>query len=188
MSKTKMFFRRNGATILTIVAAGGVAVSEALTVRSTIKAIDILKNEKDKPVKEKVKAVAPSCIVPLFATVATIACIFGANKLNKKQQAALMGICATLTNSLADYKKYVRQEFGEEGLEKVQTDIVEEKTKDYTPTEGYELYFDEYSEKWFEAKPTEFLESMYEYNRLFQQNGLVSMGRLVQVYSEYCTR
>lgn len=179
MNKAKMFLRRNGPTILSVAAAATIGVAEVLTVRGTIKAVHILdeENKKEESTKvDKIKKVIPAYIPAAIAVTTAIACIFASNDLNKKQRMALAGVCATMTNSLADYKKFVVKEFGEDGLEKVENDIVEEIIPDVEPHDGYELYFDWYSNKFFEAKPKDVSDCMYEYNRLYQQNGIVSVG------------
>ena len=183
MNKIEMVWKRHGATILTCVGGCGVIFSNVLTARATIKAVDIM-NQRNLPVKEKAKKIVPKYIPAAITTVAALSCIFGSNALNKKQQIALAGVCASLTSSLTDYKKYTRDILGDEKATQVENAIVDSKTKDYVATDGYELYFDSYSGKWFEARPEDVVTCLYEYNRLFQQYGIVSKGEFYRYIAE----
>ena len=98
---SKLFFKRNGSFILTCIGAVGVVATSVTAVKATPKAIKLIeKREQEKGEKltvlETIKVAGPAYIPSLAIGVSTIACIFGANGLNKKQQASIMRAYALL--------------------------------------------------------------------------------------------
>lgn len=100
-------------TILTCIGAAGVVATAALAVKATPKADSLIKadsrrnHDGDPYAATKLEAVKScwKCYIPAAATgVATIICIFGANTLNKKQQASLASAYALVNRSYSDYK------------------------------------------------------------------------------------
>lgn len=119
MYKTTSFVKRNSSTILTIVAAGGVVATAITTGKAAIKADKLLKGAKEKKgedltTKEVILTAGPAYIPPVVIGVSTITCIFGANVLNKKQQAALASAYVLVENSYKDYRNKVKEMFSEE--------------------------------------------------------------------------
>ena len=101
----------NSSTILTCVGAVGVAATATMAVKATPKAIALLEEAREEKGEELTKlevidVTAPVYIPAAIAGFSTIACIFGANILNKRSQAALMSAYALLDNS---YKEYMRK-------------------------------------------------------------------------------
>lgn len=93
--KSRGFLRNNSATILTTVGAIGVVGTAVLTAKATTKANDILEEatiEKGEKltVKEKIVVAGPSYIPAILMGTVTVSCIFAANVLNKRHQAALV--------------------------------------------------------------------------------------------------
>lgn len=128
------FVKKNGSTILTCVGAAGVVGTSILTVRSATKANDILaKAEKEKgeelTVLEKVNYAFPTYIPPILMGVGTIACIFGANVLNKKHQASLISAYGMLDQSYKEYRNKVKELYGEEAEQAVEESIAEDHVK-----------------------------------------------------------
>ena len=109
---SKLFFKRNSSTILTCVGALGVVTTSVLAVKATPKALALIEAAKEEkgeeltPV-ETVQVAGPVYIPAIVTGVSTIACIFGANALNKRQQAALMSAYALLDSSYKEYKAKV---------------------------------------------------------------------------------
>lgn len=100
-------------TILTCIGAAGVVATAVLAVKATPKADSLIKadsrrnHDGDPYAATKLEAVKScwKCYIPAAATgVATIICIFGANTLNKKQQASLASAYALVNRSYSDYK------------------------------------------------------------------------------------
>ena len=114
VGKTKWFLKRNGSTILTIGGAAGVIATAVVAVKETPKALYLLeqaKKEKGEDLTkfEKVKVAGPVYIPSIILGASTIACIFGANVLNKRQQAVMTSAYALLDSSYKEYKKKVKE-------------------------------------------------------------------------------
>lgn len=85
----KMFWKKNGSTILTCAGAVGVVGTTVLAVKATPKAMELIKMaEEEKGEKltktEVFKTAGPAYIPTALVGVGTLACVFGANVLNKK--------------------------------------------------------------------------------------------------------
>lgn len=125
------FLKRHSSTILTVIGAIGVGATAVIAVKDTPKALRIIDEaEQEKgeelTVKEKIITAGPVYIPAIAVGVSTIACIFGANALNKRNQAALMSAYALLDQSYKDYKRKVSDIYGEDADKK----IIEEVTKE----------------------------------------------------------
>jgi hypothetical protein len=98
---------------------------------------------------------------------ATITCIFGANVLNKRQQAAIMSAYALLDRTYKDYKDKVVELYGEESERKVKEAIAHGRLAENTPLYDSDkpLWFDMYSMQYFHA--TE--EDVEEAERIFSE-------------------
>ena len=108
-------------TILTCIGAAGVVATAVLAVKATPKADSLIKadsrrnHDGDPYAATKLEAVKScwKCYIPAAATcVATIICIFGANTLNKKQQASLASAYALVNRSYSDYKHKLKELYG----------------------------------------------------------------------------
>ena len=104
------FFKRNSSVILTCVGGIGVIATAVLSVKATPKAyerIEQAKKEKGKELTkfETIKSAAPSYIPAVAVGLGTLVCIFGANALNKRQQASLISAYTLIDKS---YKQYLR--------------------------------------------------------------------------------
>lgn len=108
-------------TILTVVSAAGVVATAALAVRATPKALKCI--EAAKAVKKaenggnltRMETIGAcwQCYVPAAATgIAVIGCIFGANALNRRQQAALVSAYALVSRSYNDCQRKVKELHG----------------------------------------------------------------------------
>ena len=92
----KQFWHRNGSTILTVLGGVGVVVTSVLAVKATTKAMRLI-NEAEQEKGEEltkweiVQSAGPVYLPSLVMGIATIACIFGANVIGRRQQAALAG-------------------------------------------------------------------------------------------------
>lgn len=176
LRKSQLFIKRNSGTILTCVGGVGVVATSVMAVQATPKALrklDAATEEKGEALTklEVVKVAGPSYIPAVVTGVATIACIFGANALNKRQQAALMSAYALLDNSYKEYKKKVIELYGGDADERVRGEIakdkyVEEDIKD--EDDGKQLFYDEYSQRYFRATTADVLRAEYNMNYRLQ--------------------
>ena len=149
-------------TFLTILSVGGVLLTAALTATATTKASKLIEEAKaekgDELTKmEIVKAAAPAYIPALVVGVSTIACIFGANTLNKRQQAALVSAYALLDASYREYRSKAEQVYGEGADERIKEEMAKD---DYdcpfdleVEEDGEEkLFYDLVSGQYFSAR------------------------------------
>lgn len=125
------FLKRHSSTILTVMGAIGVGATAVIAVKDTPKALRILDEaEQEKgeelTVKEKIITAGPVYIPAIAVGVSTIACIFGANALNKRNQAALMSAYALLDQSYKDYKRKVSDIYGKDADKKIIEEVVKE--------------------------------------------------------------
>ena len=167
---SKAFLKRNGSTILTCLGAAGTVVTVVTAVKATPKALNAIKQaEEEKGEKltkmEVVQVAGPAYIPTAITGAATIACIFGANVLNTRKQASLMSAYALLDSSYKEYKDKVKELYGEEADANVRDELAKDKHKNETANSDKRLFYDEYSERYFESTIEKVLQAEYELNR-----------------------
>lgn len=177
--RSRLFLKRNSATILTCVGAAGVVVTTVSAVKATPKAmalLEVARGEKGEDLTkwEIVKTAGPVYIPAIIFGASTITCIFGANVLNKRQQAALASAYALLNKTHNIYKEKVNDLYGEEADQNVRTEIAKDRYEDEPPVtlgEDEELYYDEFGERYFNATPYKVQFAEYRLNRDIQTQG-----------------
>lgn len=155
------FLKRHSSTILTVMGAIGVGATAVIAVKDTPKALRILDEaEQEKgeelTVKEKIITAGPVYIPAIAVGVSTIACIFGANALNKRNQAALMSAYALLDQSYKDYKRKVGDIYGEDADKRIIEEVAKEEleprdNKDDTDDSNVVTIFDGTTMRSFES-------------------------------------
>lgn len=172
LHNAELFIKRNSATILTCVGAAGVVATTVMAVKATPKAmarIEKAKEEKGEELTkfEVVKVAGPVYIPTALTGASTIACIFGANVLNKRKQAALMSAYAMLDTSYKEYKKKVEELYGEEADHRVREEIAKDKYEENKVIikEDEHLYYDDFSGRYFTATTERVLRAEYEINK-----------------------
>lgn len=178
LQKSQMFLGRNASTILTCIGGIGVIATAVMSAKATPKAmtrIALAREEKGEELTkfEKMQAAAPSYIPAVLMGVSTIACVFGANILNKRNQAALMSAYALLDNSYKDYKKKVIDIYGEEADAEVRTAIAKDRYEEGSMivNPGNQLFYDEFSGRYFESTMEKLISAQYAINRKIQLEG-----------------
>lgn len=126
----KHFFKKHGATVLTITGSVGVVVTAVAAAKATPTAMKLLEAEEKRKgeeltIMEKVKTAAPAYIPSVLIGGSTIACIIGAHSINKRQQAALVGLYTLADSTLKEYKKAALETLGEEEAGKIDKAIIE---------------------------------------------------------------
>ena len=93
--------------------------------------------------------------------------MFGANAVNKRQQASLISAYALLDNSYKEYKKKVDEVYGEGATQNVQAEIAKDKYEesDFEPDDGMKLFYDEFSGRYFESTIEKVQQAEYNINR-----------------------
>ena len=169
---SKRFLRKNGSTILTCVGGVGVVATTVMAVKATPKAIQLIKAaEEEKGEKltrmETIKIVGPTYAPSTIAGIATIVSIFGANVLNKRTQASLLGAYTLIDQSFKDYKNHVEEEYGEEANANVRERIAKDKYVERKTELGGEnrLFYDFYSGRYFNSTMEKVLAAEFALNR-----------------------
>jgi hypothetical protein len=117
---------------------------------------------------EVVRVAGPTYIPTIAMGVGTLACIFGANVLNKNQQAAMVSAYALLDSSYKDYKKKVEELYGEEADRQVVEAIAKDKYDEEESVESSDntqLFYDEFSGRYFESTMEKVIAAEYAINR-----------------------
>ena len=179
INTSKSFVKRNGSTILTCLGGAGVIATTVTAVRATPKAVRLLQQaelEKNDELTtfEIVKVAGPSYIPSVLIGAGTLACIFGANILNKRQQAALMSAYALLDNTYKEYQKKVEELYGEGSDREIKNEIAkdhyDEEEFDDEYEDDKELFYDEYSKRYFRSTLADVFEAEYELNHVIAQD------------------
>lgn len=136
IKKTGKALKKASPTILSILGVVGVVTTAVLAVKATPKALEHIEDAKETKSREngedltRMETVAACwrCYIPATATgIATVGCILGANVLNRRQQASLASAYALLNRTYQDYRKSVKNVFGEEGHKRVLQDMAVER-------------------------------------------------------------
>lgn len=171
-SNSRLFIKRNASTILTCLGGAGVIGTVVLAIKATPKAMELLRDAKeekgeDLTVTEVIVTSAPVYIPTVVVGASTIACIFSANALNKRQQAALTSAYALLNSTYKDYRNKAIELYGEEA----DVDIRNEVAKDHYEEDdiidggGTELFYDEFSKRYFKSTIYKVQHAEYQINR-----------------------
>lgn len=179
--------KRASPTILTCLSAVGVVATVVLAVRATPKALQMIEEAKYKKRKDADDVLTPIEIVQVAwkpyipaagVGLATIVCIFGANGLNKRQQASITGAYIFLDKAYREYKTKVKELYGEDGERKVRSEIAKDK-RDLGVEEGSDgvlLFFDFFSGRYFNRSMEQVIDAEYNLNRKFVHNDYVALN------------
>ena len=182
---SQLYLKRNGSTILTVVGGVGVVTTTVLGIKATPKALSILdktKQEKGKDLTklETIQVAAPVYIPTMVSGVATLACIFGANILNKRQQAALMSAYALLDNSYKEYKAKVGELYGEDANERINEELAKDKYEEVKTELDELIFYDEYSKRYFKSTLTKVSLAEYNLNRNIHMRGWAELNEFYE--------
>lgn len=188
----KQFWHRNASTVLTCLGGVGVVVTSVMTAKATPKALKKLEEAKVKKREElskweKVKTAGASYIPAAAIGTATVACIFGANILNKQHQANLISAYGLLNESYKQYQNKVKEIYGEDAHQEIIDAIAAEKAENMAvKAPGYvdnntlymdekcgetRLFYDEYGNRFFETTLEQVISAEYHLNRNYTLRG-----------------
>jgi hypothetical protein len=173
LRQSKLFLKRNSSTILTCIGGVGVVATAVMVAKETPKALALLEKAKEEKGEEltkleTVKVAAPAYIPAAVTGAATIACIFGANVLSKRQQASLVSAYALLDSSYKDYRGKVIELYGEDAHDAVKEEIAKDKYEESEVSledENKQLFYDDFSRRYFEATMEKVVHAEYSLNR-----------------------
>lgn len=186
------FWKRHGSTLLTCLGGIGLVATAVTAVKATPKVLSLLEEAKEEKGEElskweTVKTAAPSYIPAVTIGVTSLVCIFGANVLNKRQQASIASAYALIDNSYKKYRNKLVELYGEGTHKNVVDAIAIEKAKDtyihagniFTDcTQFLEedrsepvLFYDEFGKRYFESSIEQVITAEYHLNRNYTQRG-----------------
>lgn len=189
--KSAVYLKHNSSTILTIAGAVGVIATAVSAATATPKAIELVKMAKEEKGEDltKVETVivaGPAYIPSALLGASTIFCLFGANVLNKRQQASMVSAYALANRSYKDYRSKVKELLGNETDVRIMDAIVKDKcdyqgvyAPGYGSLEGNgetRLFYDEWGERYFESTIEAVQNAEYHLNRNLSLRGYVDMN------------
>lgn len=166
-------------TILSIASIIGVGVTAVLSAKSMPKYLSAVCTAEEKKKKELTKKEETKIGIVIFAPaiivgLSTSACILGANMLNKRNQAALMSLYALLDSSYKDYRKKVKDVYGDDVDKIIVGEVAKDKYKKcdiQINDEEKRLFYDNYSQRYFESTVEYVQGAEYHFNRNFALRG-----------------
>ena len=198
---TKSFLGRNASTILTIIGGVGVVGTAVLAATATPKAQALVEEARvekgeELTVWETVKVAAPVYIPAVAAGAGTLMCIFSANVLDKRSQAAVTSAYALINEAHNRYKDKLKELYGEEAHNKIVDAIMVEKAEetrvcnynltsycDLSIADGTSeprLFYDEYSNRFFETTVEQVMNAEYHLNRNFVLRGFAYLNEFYE--------
>ena len=149
-------------TILTCIGAVGVVITSIMVAKAAPKAVRLLDQAEEEKGEElttieKVKTAAPVYIPATLVGASTIACIFGANVLNKRDQAALMSAYALANRTYTEYKDKISGNARSQIKEIIAKDQYDDGEE---ISEGKQLFFDFNNMTYFESTLNEVLQKV----------------------------
>lgn len=173
----KLFLNKHASTILTCIGGVGVVATSVMAANATPKALALVEEAKEKNEEftklNYVVAALPAYIPAIVTGVSTIACIFGANVLNKRTQASLTSAYALLNRSYNEYRAKAIELYGDEADDKIKEGIAKDKCVGDVKLNNNDkqLFYDDYSGRYFESTIEDVLQAEYNLNRKVALSG-----------------
>lgn len=189
--QTKKYLKRYSPTILSSMASVGVIASTIMAAKETPKFLDFLEettNEKEEEISKTdvIRAMASAYMPTAIVCLSTVICIFGANALNKKQQALLTSAYIMLEDSFRKYRTAAINVYGEDADSKIKAETAE---VTYVHHDGYSIYdpgmdieneqllfYDIYTKRYFNATLLSVINAQYHLNRNLTLRGYVTIN------------
>ena len=170
--QTAIYMDKNGATILSFVAAVGVVGTTVSAIKAT-KKYEKLLHEKQADVcgeldpMDKVRIAIPTYAPTVLLGVTTVGCIFGSNYMNKQKQAALTSAYMALDATFKRYKEVAKRVYGEDADEKIMEEYVRgDECMEKICLYGEDrLFYEPISRTYFESTLAEVKQAEYLLNR-----------------------
>lgn len=183
LRKCKGMWKKKSPIILSCAGAAGVVITTILAIRATPKAVRLLEDASDKhfdegngelTVVEKIKIAGPVYIPTVLAGVATVSCVLGSNFLTLKQQLSLASAYAIVDSSYRNYRDRLISLHGKETDIEVLDNISMDRYYEILPSapaDGKVLWYEPYSDIFFERTEKEIIDAEYHVNRNFTLRG-----------------
>lgn len=139
LSTAGMFLRNNSPIILTIMSIGGIVMTVITAHNDTLKAEEILYNEKvDYNNKKEVFQATWHCYIPTaISGLSTAACIFGSHYCSNKQKQALSSAYLLSQTTLQEYQKKVIEKIGKNKEKAVREETIQAIAENQAPRANF---------------------------------------------------
>lgn len=206
IQKLKRGLKQASPAILTCVSVVGMVATTVMAVKATPRATRLIEQaEVEKSLKLgqgsesldgeltplEVVQLTWRCYIPAAAIgLSTIACIFGANALNKRNQASLVSAYAMLSESYQRYRRAANTVYGEDANSKIKAQMAKDT---YVSADGYSVYssdldpesekilcYDLFSQRYFTATMAAVLNAQYHVNRNLCLRGYTAINEFYE--------
>lgn len=184
LHKSGLCIRKYSPVALSCVASAGVVVTAIAAAKATPRAVALVYADSRKKhdgdpyayTKKEAFIAAWKCYIPAVAFGAsTIACIMGANALNRRQQAALTSAYALVQSSYKEYKDKLKELYGEEAHNAIIDSIANDFGEGMEP-EVSRTFYDSFSQRYFESTIEKVIQAEYHLNRNFMFAGVIPLN------------
>lgn len=197
---SKIFLKRNGGTILTVLGCVGVTATTIVAIKSTPKALKLLNDAKEEKgdeltALETIKIAGPVYIPTITLGSITIMCVLSANMLNNKKQASIAGAYTLLNKTYNQYRDKIKELYGDDVDRDIIDDITIEKAEEVNvyadnfvsnsslnvnTDKNYLLFYDSFSNRIFESTMEQVLIAEYSINRNFVLRGVALLNEFYE--------
>ena len=139
LANAGMFIKNNSPTILTIMSIGGVVMTVITAHNDTLKAEEVLYQEKvDYNNKKEVIKATWKCYIPTaISGLSTAACIFGSHYCSNKQKLALSNAYLLSQTTLQEYQKRVVEHIGKNKEKLIQEETIQAVAENQAPRANF---------------------------------------------------
>lgn len=175
----KLYVRKAMPVVLSLLSTAGLVTTAVLSGKATLKAEKLLAQSNERNITmthmEVIKTVAPVYVPAMVTGAATVLCIVGIGTFGIRSSASMASAYALLDSSYRQYRSAAKEAYGEDADAKIKA-IAAKKT--YVSSDGYNLYYpdkdrtgdivlfyDDYSQRYFNATMAAVLNAQYHVNR-----------------------
>lgn len=190
MKKLQKFFYDKESFLFSSLAIIGVILTMISSVAASCMAEEKLyqiknKVSKELTTKEKLQEIIPIYIFPTSIMLATIGCILCSSSISKKHELAITNSYIILNETYKAYRQKVKELYGDEADSNIINELAnnpkfiiksESQNNIRFGDEENVLFFDEFSGRFFEAKPSTVLLAEYDLNRNYIYNGFININ------------
>lgn len=177
MKNIALYFRKNKASIYTGMALGGLFGTTILSGKNAISAYERTK-DKDLDWKQKAVIYAEECLPTAVAMIFTSMCVVKADNTHRDIEKGLLASIALANKKIDD----LEQELTTEQKNEIKSDVAirnipqNDNIEIAKNSKGTDLFYCEFSGRYFRATTEEVLNARYELNRQFQGWGYASLN------------
>ena len=183
----KGYLQSHAPEILAGLGVVGVVGTSVLAAKATPKALTLLEEKEEYKQAnygesltrfERVLAMAPAYIPATLMGIATCMCILGSNKLHLEREASLTSAYVYLDGLYKEYRRKVEDVCGREMLDRIDDELEKEKilTEEHGSIHEEVLFYDEYSQRYFNMSIFEMMRAIYAANRMYTFQGELSLN------------